>query len=132
MSDRLDELGEKTDVVVVTFTEPERLGGYLATNDLPFPVLIDKDRAAYSSYGLARASLARVWGLRAARRYIQLFRQGGWRDLRRPVEDTRQLGGDFVVDPDGVLVYGFWGEGPDDRPSVDELIAAVTPDPAPA
>jgi len=45
--------------------------------------------------------------------------------LRRPTEDTLQLGGDFIVGPDGTLIYGFWGEGPDDRPSVDDLIDAL-------
>lgn len=126
MRDRLDELGTETEVVLVTFTRPEKLDGYLVTNDLPFTVLIDRDRASYVAFGLERASLRRVWGARAARRYLQLFAQGKWRDLRRPTEDTRQLGGDFVVGPDGTLVYGFWGEGPDDRPSVDELIAAIS------
>jgi len=123
--DRLDELGEETEVVVVTFTRAENLDRYLAVNDLPFVVLIDPDRVAYSAFGLERASLLRVWGGRALWKYVQLLAQGRWRDLRRPVEDTRQLGGDFIVDPDGVLVYGFWGAGPADRPSVDELIAAV-------
>jgi hypothetical protein len=45
--------------------------------------------------------------------------------LERPTEDTLQLGGDFVIGRDGTLVYGFWGEGPDDRPTVDQLFDAV-------
>jgi hypothetical protein len=123
--DRLDELGTETEVVVVTFTKPEHLDGYLAMNDLPFAVLIDSDRAGYHAFGLGRGSLLRVWGTRAAWRYLQLCFQGKWRNLRRPTEDTRQLGGDFIVDAEGVLVYGFWGKGPDDRPGIDELIAAI-------
>lgn len=125
MRDRLDELGADTEVVVVTFTKPEQLDGYLAMNDLPFAVLLDPDRVSYDRFGLRRGSLLRIWGARAAWRYVQLFAQRKWRSLRRPTEDTRQLGGDFIVDPEGVLVYGFWGQGPDDRPSVDELIAAI-------
>ena len=125
MRDRLDEFDPTTSVAVVTFTSPDHLDGYLARNDLPFPVLIDPDRAAYRAYGLGRASIRRAWGLRPARAYLRLLRRGGWRDLRRPTEDTRQLGGDFVLGPDGTLVYGFWSAGPDDRPPVDELIAAT-------
>ena len=34
-------------------------------------------------------------------------------------------GGDFIVDPDGTLLYGFWGDGPDDRPHVDDLLRAL-------
>lgn len=48
MRDRLDEFAPNTDVVVVTFTDSERLEGYLGRNDLPFPVVIDPDRIASS------------------------------------------------------------------------------------
>ena len=125
MRDRLDEFDPATGVVLVTFTSPDRLDDYLARNDLPFPVLIDAERSAYRAYGLRRTSVARAWGLRPAVAYLRLLRRGRWRDLRRPVEDTLQLGGDFVIGPDGGLVYGFWSAGPDDRPPVDELIAAT-------
>lgn len=125
MRDRLDELGHDTDVVLIAFTDPENVRTYRAINDLPFPVLIDADREAYRAFGLGRGPLWRIYGWRAARRYIEIFRANGLRDLRRPTEDTLQLGGDFIVSSDGTLAWGFWGEGPDDRPDVDELIAAV-------
>ncbi len=38
---------------------------------------------------------------------------------------TLQLGGDFVVRQDGRIAYAFRSDGPDDRPPVDELVAAV-------
>lgn len=126
MSDRLDELGEDTVVALITFTDREHLAGYSANHDLPFPILVDPDRQTYKTYGLGRGSVRRVWGPAAARRYLEIFRSDGIGGLARPVEDTLQLGGDFVIDPDGTLVYGYWGAGPDDRPSVDELITAVT------
>ena len=125
MRDRLDELGEATEVVLITFTDLEALAEYRDRNALPFTVVSDADRAAYRVFGLGRGSVARVWGWRAGLRYVGLLRDSGLRALRRPTEDTLQLGGDFVVDPDGTLVYGFWGDGPDDRPSVDDLIVAV-------
>ena len=69
--------------------------------------------------------LRRVWGWRMVLRYAEIIRADGFSGLRRPTEDTLQLGGDFLVDANGTLIYGFWGEGPDDRPEVDELIAAL-------
>ena len=125
MRDRLDDLGAATEVVLVTFTNQDELATYQQRNALPFPVVSDPSRAAYRAYGLGRGSVARVWGWQAARRNAQILRRSGLRSWRRPTEDTLQLGGDFVVNPDGTLVYGFWGEGPDDRPSVDDLIAAI-------
>jgi hypothetical protein len=44
---------------------------------------------------------------------------------QRPVQDTLQLGGDFVVGGDGRLVYAFRSADPDDRPPVADLIAAA-------
>jgi hypothetical protein len=35
------------------------------------------------------------------------------------------LGGDFVVGRDGRVAYAFRSTDPDDRPPVDDLIAAV-------
>ena len=127
MRDRLDEFAPNTDVVMVTFTDAARLDDYLDRNDLPFPVLRDPNRVAYTAFGLGRASVARAWGVRPALAYLRLVARGRWRDLRRPTEDTLQLGGDFVIGADGSLVYGFWSSGPDDRPPVEELIAASRP-----
>lgn len=125
MRDRIDELGDQAIVVLVTFTAPDELRDYAARHDLGFLALRDPDRSGYRAFGLGRGSLRRVWGLRAARRYISLIRHDGIGGLHRPTEDTRQLGGDFVIDADGRLAWGFWSEGPDDRPTVGELVAAV-------
>jgi hypothetical protein len=129
--DRLADLGEGTDVVLITFTDPANLADYRATNEVPFPILLDPRRVAYRAYGLDRGSVTRVWGWRALRRYVQILRpagRAGLRMLHRPVEDTLQLGGDFIVAPDGILVWGHWGSGPDDRPDPVDLIAAARRD----
>jgi hypothetical protein len=112
-------------VVLITFTSPELLLGYHDHNELPFDLVRDSSRASYRAYGLGRGSASRVWGLRAARRYVDIIRRDGFGALRRPVEDTLQLGGDFVIAPDGTLAWGFWSEGPDERPSVEALVRAV-------
>ncbi len=126
MRDRLDDLGDTTHVALITFTEPAHLVDYMAVNELPYKILIDDDRHTYRAFGLGRGSVRRVWGLRTLRRYVEIFRETGLGGLHRPTEDTLQLGGDFVIGPDGTLAWGYWGEGPDDRPSVDQLIDAVT------
>lgn len=122
MRDRLDEL-EGAEVALVLFTAPRNLRGYRGRNALPYSVVTSEDRAAYRAYGLPRGAVTRVWGWRTVREYGRLLRRG--RRLERPSEDTLQLGGDFVVGPDGRLVYAFRSVGPDDRPPVDDLVAAV-------
>lgn len=127
MRDRLDEFDADVEVVVVTFTEAASAADYRERNDLDLTVLIDVDRSAYRAFGLGRGSVTRVWGWRAARRYVEILRSQGRRGLRRPTEDTLQLGGDFVIGADGRLMFGHWGKGPDDRPDIDLLIAAASP-----
>lgn len=123
MRDRLDELGDAT-VAVITFAAQRKLAGYRHRFAEPLTVLADEDRAVYDAYGLERGSAWTVWGLGVLRRYAQLLRRG--RRLERPGdEDVRQLGGDFVVGPDGRLALCRPQESPDDRPDVDELVDAV-------
>lgn len=125
MSDRLDQFGPDATVSLITFTDPDNLPTYQERNRLRLQLLIDPDRSAYRAFGLGRGSVHRVWGLRAARRYLEILRRQGPSGLHRPVEDTLQLGGDFVISPAGTLAWGFWGRGPDDRPDIDQLVEAV-------
>ncbi len=125
MRDRIDEFGSEATVALVTFTDAESLAEYQSRHSLGFVALRDPDRHGYRAFGLGRGSVARVWGLRAAKRYLELIRRDGIGGVRRPTEDPRQLGGDFVIDGEGRLVWGFWGDGPDHRPAIGDLIAAV-------
>jgi hypothetical protein len=120
--DRLDELGDAT-VAAITFAPQTALAEHRAHLELPFPLLADPDRDVYRRFDLGRGSLRDIWGLGTLRLYVQLVRSG--RRLRRPTQDTRQLGGDFVIGRAGRLATGFWPSSPDDRPDVDALVAAV-------
>jgi hypothetical protein len=120
--DRIDELGD-AEVVLVLFTRQRNLRGYRNRNGIPYAVVTSEERAAYRAYGLGRTSVWRAYGWRTVKRYAELLAKG--RRFERPSEDTLQLGGDFVVAPDGTLAYAFRSTGPDDRPPVDDLVAAV-------
>ncbi len=122
MGERLADLGDAT-AALVTFTAPPNLRGYRGRLGLPYAVLTDEDRATYRAYGLRRGPVWRVWGPATWLAYAGHLRAG--RLPGRPTEDTLQLGGDFVVGPDGRLVYAFRSTGPDDRPPVEALVAAV-------
>lgn len=111
--------------MLVSFSDRAKVDAYTNSHQLPFPVLVDSDRVIYRAYGLGRAPAADIWNRQTARRYLQIIRSNGLTGLRRPSEDTRQLGGDFIIDVDGTLAYGYWSQGPADRPSVDELTAAL-------
>ncbi len=122
MSDRLAEFGAAA-VVLITFTRPRNLRGFQRRLGLTYPVLADEARATYRAYGLGRGSWRRVWGLRTMKAYGRLLRAG--RRLRLPAADTLQLGADFIVDAEGRVAYAYRSVGPDDRPSVDDLITTL-------
>lgn len=123
MSERLDEFPPMR-VAVVTFAPVEPLAAHRRHLGLSFPMLADPQRSVYRQFGLGRGTLTEVWSLGTLRLYGELLRRG--RRLRRPLQDTRQLGGDFVIDRGGRLVAAFRPRSPDSRPSVDELLDEVS------
>jgi len=120
--DRLDEFGDAA-IAVVTFSEPAASAAYQRDQLAPLTVLVDTDRRCYHAYGMGRGRVWRVWGPKTWWVYAGLIRRGRW--LRRPTEDTLQLGGDVVVRSDGRVGYLYRSGDPGDRPSLDDLIAAV-------
>lgn len=91
--------------------------------EVPFPVCLDRERSAYDAWGLGRTSRARVYlDPKVWLAYAGLLLQG--EKAGRTGEDTGQLGGDFVVAPDGRVVYSR-PQRRDDRPPVATLLAAL-------
>ena len=116
---KLDGLGA-TALFVVHDDPPLIRRGLLAGLDVPYPVLVDLERAAYRDWGLRRSSRAGVWlDPRIWARYAALMARG---ERPRPLgRDTLQLGGDFVVDPHGLVTYTR-PQRRDDRPPVSVLV----------
>ncbi len=86
------------------------------------PVLLDRERTIYHTYGLER-SLSRAWNLKTLRRYIQLMRAGsGWHGIQG---HSIQLGGDFIVDASGIVRLTYRSQDPTDRPAVLDLLAQL-------
>jgi hypothetical protein len=119
-NDRLRDV----EVAVITFGEGAMALDYRRHLDVPFVVLRDEHRDTYRSYGLGRGSLLAIYRPATIRLYARLLRAG--RTLRRPTDDTRQLGGDFVVGHDGRLRFAYRPAAPDDRPSPAAMVAALT------
>ncbi|MBI2332027.1 MAG: redoxin domain-containing protein [Chloroflexi bacterium] len=88
-----------------------------------FTVLLDRDRAVYKAYGLERSRL-RAYHPRVVWIYIKRwFQRGEFYDSHG--DDTSQLGGDFIVNKNGILRLVHPSHDPTDRPSMDELIDVI-------
>ena len=108
----------------MTFAPPELLAAFEREMALDVPLYGDPERAVYDAFGFGRASVARVWlDPRVWWRYARLRLRG--RRFARIEQDTLQLGGDAVLDAGGRLRWIRRSRGPEDRPSVDELISAT-------
>lgn len=109
-------------MVVVGFSPPPAMAELARYLDLPGPILSDEERALYRLLDLRRGSLLGVYSWGTLRRYaLALARR---RPLHLPVEDTRQLGADAIV-AQGRVVRLYRPRSPDDRPSVDMILAAI-------
>ncbi len=117
---RLEELGAVA--VAVGFSPTTALAELAEHLAWPWPFLSDVDRVLYERLGLARARLRDVYAPATLRIYAEAARRG--EVVQRPVEDSRQLGGDAVV-RSGEVVRLWRPSSPDDRPPVHEMLAAV-------
>lgn len=122
MRDHLTDLGDVA-VAVITFAPVDDLAAHRRHLEVPFALLADPERVVYRRFGLERGAIHKIWRPATLALYARLIRQG--RKLRRPNQDTRQLGGDFVIDADGRLAWACRPDAPDARPDVSEIIAAV-------
>ena len=110
-------------VCVVTFDDQAFAQEYLRQTDLRWPLLIDADRILYRGYGMDRGSAWQIYGPRSIWGYLQLLARG--RRLQRSGSDYRQLGGDVLIDPGGIVRLHHVSHGPHDRPDVSEVLAAM-------
>ena len=88
-----------------------------------FDVLLDRERTVYKAYLLERSRL-RSWHPRILWVYIKRwFQHGEFYDSHG--DDTSQLGGDFIVDKNGLLQLVYPSHDPSDRPPVDKLLKVL-------
>jgi len=106
--------------VVVTFEAAPVVRAYIAEAKVTWPILIDRDRTLYRGYGMHRGRLSDIWGLRTWLAYAKELARG--RLPRYAGGDTRQLGGDVLIDPAGLVRFHHVGRGPADRPSVATVL----------
>lgn len=121
--DEIKSLGGE--VIVITFATPVQLAAFAREASLPFLVVTDVERKAYRAFALGQTSLGGFLRFGVIWQYLKLIFLG-WMP-RKPAADADvwQLGGDFVLDPEGRLVYAYASKDATDRPSNDALLQAM-------
>jgi len=111
------------EVVAISFEPRDRLFQLTRQLQLPYPILSDPERDVYLAYGLSQGAWAKVFSLKTIWTYVKHFARG--RRYQHAASDWRQLGGDFILDEDGIVIFEHRGQTPVDRPTVASLIAEL-------
>ena len=124
MCARQNEFAElDTRVFIISFGTLPALQQWMNEVCGTFTVLLDRDRSVYKAYQLERSRL-RSWHPRVVWLYIKRwFQRRQFFDSHG--DDTSQLGGDFIVDKNGILRLAHPSHDPTDRPSVEKLLKAL-------
>lgn len=123
MRQRQDEFGRlNVQVLVISFGTEYWAKVWLEETGAPFPLLLDPERRVYRAYGLGR-SVLQVWSPKVLWHYLRLVLAG--RRLRPAQGDLYQLGGDFIVDAEGIVRLAHPSRDPTDRPPVEELLKVL-------
>lgn len=114
-------------ILIVTQARPDVLSGFLSHYPQPVPVVGDPERVAYHAFGLERTSWWTFFRPGVIARYFKHMFTG--QRMRKPYagEDVRQLGGDFLLNRAGDMIYSYRNPDPTRRPTVAELLTAVKP-----
>lgn len=112
----------KAGVTILSFSSPALAQKWIEETRASFHFLIDSEMKAYQAYGL-ESSLIRAWSPKIWYAYANLMAQGRrWRGIQG---NSRQMGGDFIVDQQGVIRLAHRSHDPTDRPKIDKIIQVL-------
>ncbi|XP_041108507.1 selenoprotein L isoform X2 [Polyodon spathula] len=113
-------------VLVISFGCREGGLYWLQDTGFKYDMLLDQQREMYHAFGLGM-SIAKVWSFSNMFLYAE-YKASKRQFPRTPAnikDNIYQLGGDFVLDEHGKVIYFHPSENPSDRPSVTELLNAI-------
>ncbi len=110
-------------MLIVSFGTLPAVQAWLKDTCTTFEVLLDRERQVYRAYGLERSfwrsrNLKTIWK-------VLSHRLAGGESYTSYGDDTTQLGGDFIVDQEGMIRLAYRSHDPTDRPAADALLALV-------
>lgn len=112
-----------TRVLIISFGAFPAVQQWLAETGANFEVLIDRERTVYRAYQLERSPL-RARSPRTLWLYFTRWLKGQ-RFHSSHGDDTSQLGGDFIVEQNGLLRFVYPSFEPADRPPMSKLFKVL-------
>ena len=104
-------------------TRADVLLKFLTQMPFPFEFACDPEMHWYRAFTLGRTSWWSFFRPSTIAQYLGWMARGFSVHRINPDEDALQLGGDFVIDPEGKIVFAYPSRDATDRPAVSDLIA---------
>ncbi|MEM8860758.1 MAG: peroxiredoxin-like family protein [Chloroflexota bacterium] len=111
-----------THIVAVSFGTPYWANVWLEETQAPFPIWLDPDKKSYEVYGMTSSKLA-AWGPQNLMFYAKALWRGEKTKGNRG--ETDQMGGNFIVDKNGIVRFAYPSKNPTDRPEVAKLMQVL-------
>ena len=109
---------------MVAFSLVESATSWVEKCGFDFPLAVDTSRQVYTFLGLPRTTL--IWTMSTLIAYAERLRAGVQQWGAYKGDDLHQMGGDYIVDSAGKLVYVYHGKTHKDRPTVENLQTALS------
>lgn len=111
-----------TNIIAISFGTPQWVDGWRQVTGATFPIWLDPTKASYQAYGLTSSAMA-SWGVKNLWYYARALARG--EKLQEKRGDTHQLGGNFIVDQQGIVRLAYASKDPTDRPAIDLLLSTL-------
>lgn len=113
-------------VIVISFGCREGALRWLQETGCPYSMLLDPNRKLYHAFGLGK-SVEKVWNVDVLNYYAEqkVANRPLPKQFENIIDDPHQLGGDFVLDPNGIVIFFHPCQSSTDRPSLSELLSAL-------
>lgn len=123
MRDRIDDIRDRgAELVIVGNGAQPFAAAFREDLQLDCPVLVDPELACYRAAGLRRGRLELI-SPRLPFNAIRAIRSGSYQSTVQG--DPWQLGGVFVIQPDGELVYRHASREAGDHAPIDEILSSL-------
>jgi len=109
-------------VVAITFSSPVEALKLSQELKLPFPLVSDSQKEVYKIFELGAARLKDFLSPKVLWKFMGRIITGWLPSMGYSKDDLFQLGGDFVVDTKGDVVYAFKSSSPAERPTIPFLL----------
>lgn len=121
-STKAETKARNTQVILIAFSSTQLAQAWITETKTTFQFLLDPERKAYQAFGLD-TSLWRSWSPKIWFEYARLLALGRkWRGIQG---DSGQLGGDFIIDQNGIIRMAYRSHDPADRPAVCDILKVL-------